>query len=73
MRCGRMAIESNKAVTLSTSGVTFNDVIAVARQNAKVVISPEAIVAISASRKYIEDYAAGDSRLWSINRFRGIG
>mgnify|MGYP001583544880 FL=1 len=62
-----MAIESNKAVTLSTSGVTFNDVIAVARQNAKVVISPEAIVAISASRKYIEDYAAGGIPVYGVS------
>lgn len=62
-----MAIESNKTVILNVSGVSFADVIAVARQNAKVVISPEAIVAISASRKYIEDYAAGGVPVYGVS------
>lgn len=62
-----MAVESNKTVTLNASGVSFADVIAVARQNAKVVISPEAIAAISASRKYIEGYAAGGVPVYGVS------
>jgi hypothetical protein len=42
-----MALESNETVVLGISGVTFHDVVAVARNNAKVVISPVAIDAIS--------------------------
>ena len=49
-----MASKSNKTVTLSTSGVTFTDVIDVARHDAKVELSPTAIDAMNASRKFID-------------------
>jgi histidine ammonia-lyase len=62
-----MAVESNNSVHLGTSGVTFADVIAVARYDAKVVIAPEAIAAINASRKYIEDYSAGGLPVYGVS------
>ena len=67
MRYGVMAIESSSTIILSTSGVTFHDVIAVARHNAKVLIAPEAKVAISASRKFIEEYAAGAVPVYGVS------
>lgn len=62
-----MAHESNRTVSLGVGGVSFQDVIAVARENAKVVISPEAIEAISATRKYIEGYAAGGVPVYGVS------
>lgn len=62
-----MAHESNKTVSLGVSGVSFQDVIAVAREDAKVVISPEAIEAISRTRKYIEGYAAGGVPVYGVS------
>lgn len=62
-----MAVESNSTIILGTSGVTFDDVIAVARHNAKVVLSPEAITAIRMSRKFIEDYAAGGIPVYGVS------
>ncbi len=43
-------------VVLKPQGVTFDDVINVARFNAKVEISDEAKSAIDKSRKYIDEY-----------------
>jgi histidine ammonia-lyase len=62
-----MAAESIKTVNLGTSGVTFDDVIAVARHNAKIVITPEAIAAIDSSRKYIDEYAAGGTPVYGVS------
>ena len=62
-----MASKSNRTVTLSTSGVTFADVIDVARHGAKVELSKESIDAINASRKYIEEYAAGGVPVYGVS------
>jgi histidine ammonia-lyase len=62
-----MASKSNRTVTLSTSGVTFADVIDVARYNAKVELSQQSIDAIDASRKYIEEYAAGGVPVYGVS------
>ena len=62
-----MVAESNNKVILNTSGTTFADVIAVARNNAKVLIGPEASAAINASRKYIEDYATGNVPIYGVS------
>lgn len=67
MRYGAMALESNKTVLLGVSGVSFHDVIAVARDNAKVVISPEALEAIATTRKFIEGYAAGGVPVYGVS------
>jgi histidine ammonia-lyase len=62
-----MASKSNRTVTLSTSGVTFVDVIDVARYGAKVELSQQSIDAINASRKYIEEYAAGGIPVYGVS------
>ena len=62
-----MASKSNRTVTLSTSGVTFADVIDVARHGAKVELSKQSIDAINASRKYIEEYAAGGIPVYGVS------
>jgi len=62
-----MASKSNRTVTLSTSGVTFADVIDVARHGAKVELSKQSIDAINASRKYIEEYAAGGVPVYGVS------
>ena len=62
-----MAVESSKSINLGVSGVSFSDVIAVARHGAKVVITPEAIVAMNASRKYIEEYASGGVPVYGVS------
>ena len=66
-----MANESNnkypKKVSLSTNGVTFEDVIAVARFGAKIELDAKAISAISDSRAYIEKYAAGDIPVYGVS------
>ena len=62
-----MASKSTRTVTLSTSGVTFTDVIDVARYGAKVELSKQSIDAINASRKYIEEYAAGGIPVYGVS------
>jgi histidine ammonia-lyase len=62
-----MASKSDKTVTLSTSGVTFTDVINVARHDAKVELSQQSIDAVNASRKYIEEYAAGGIPVYGVS------
>ena len=66
-----MANGSNKnyptKVSLSTNGVTFEDVIAVARFGAKIELDAKAISAISESRAYIEKYAAGDIPVYGVS------
>ncbi|MFA5919581.1 MAG: aromatic amino acid lyase, partial [Candidatus Nanopelagicaceae bacterium] len=56
-----------RVVTLDTSGVTFEDVIAVARHGAEVALSPEANEAISETRKYIDAYAAGGVPVYGVS------
>ncbi len=67
MRYGAMVSESNKTVNLGTSGVSFEDVISVARHDAKVVITPEAIAAIAKTRTYIDEYAAGGVPVYGVS------
>jgi len=62
-----MASSSSRTITLSTSGVTFDDVIAVARYGAQVKLSEVAIDAMNASRKYIEGYAAGGVPVYGVS------
>ncbi len=62
-----MVSESNKTVNLGISGVTFDDVINVARHGAKVVITPEAIAAIAKTRTYIDEYAAGGVPVYGVS------
>jgi histidine ammonia-lyase len=54
-------------VSLSTNGVTIEDVIAVARFGAKIELDAKAVSAISESRAYIEKYAAGDIPVYGVS------
>ena len=60
-------INNKKEVSLDVNGVTFADVIAVARFDAKVSIAPTAITAMNTSRKFIEDYAAGGEPVYGVS------
>lgn len=62
-----MASSSFKTVILSTSGVTFDDVIAVARHGAQVQLSQSAVDAMDATRKFIEGYATGGVPVYGVS------
>ena len=62
-----MASKSFKSVVLSTSGVTFEDVIAVARQGTHVQLSQSAIDAMNASREFIDGYAMGGIPVYGVS------
>jgi len=48
-----------KTVTINSSGISFADVIAIAREDAKVEISSEALNRMQVSRDQIEALAQG--------------
>lgn len=54
-------------VTLDTSGTTAEDVIAVARGGAHVVVSPEALAAVAASRRIVDDLAAKPDPVYGVS------
>ncbi|WP_104086976.1 histidine ammonia-lyase [Arthrobacter sp. GMC3] len=54
-------------IVLSHSGVTPEDVIAVARHNAKVVLSPEALAGVERVREHIEKLAHSDTPAYGIS------
>ena len=62
-----MASNSSRSITLSTSGVTFDDVIAVARYGANVQLSRSAIEAMKTTRSFIEGYAAGGVPVYGVS------
>ena len=62
-----MVHASTKTVSLGVCGVTFSDVIDVARHHAKVVITADAIEAIAKTRKYIDEYAAGGVPVYGVS------
>ena len=62
-----MASSSSKTITLSIAGVTFADVLDVARHGAQVELSQSAIDAMSTSRKFIEGYAAGGVPVYGVS------
>jgi len=57
----------SQTVVLKTSGVTAADVVAVARHDAKVEISAQALEAMAATRKHIEALASGDTPVYGIS------
>jgi len=61
-----MANQSN-TVILNTDGVSFADVINVARFNAKVEISAQAKAAIDKSRKYIDEYTQSGKAIYGVS------
>jgi histidine ammonia-lyase len=54
-------------VVISTHGMTFDDVVAIARHNATVTISPDALAAMKKSRDYVEELAASDVPVYGIS------
>ena len=62
-----MASSSSRTITLSTSGLTFDDVIAVARFGVHVQLSHSAIDAMNTTRAFIEDYAAGGVPVYGVS------
>ena len=62
-----MVFESNKKVRLDISGVSFADLLAVARHGAKVELTAGAIAAMEKSRKYIDGYAAGGVPVYGVS------
>jgi histidine ammonia-lyase len=56
-----------KTVTLSTSGTTFEDVLAVARGGAQIRIAPEAIEAVAAVREHVERLARAETPVYGIS------
>lgn len=54
-------------VVISTSGMTFNDVIAIARENAHVSLSEQSISAMQSSRDHVEGLAASQTPVYGIS------
>ncbi|MFI1801759.1 histidine ammonia-lyase [Streptomyces sp. NPDC020379] len=54
-------------VVVGTAGTTAEDVIAVARGGARVVVSEEALVAVAASRQVIDDLAAKPDPVYGVS------
>ena len=54
-------------VTISTSGITFKDVVAIARQDALVEISQESLTAMQKSRDHVEGLAASETPVYGIS------
>ena len=54
-------------VVVSTSGMTFEDVVAVARHDAKVVLSEQALTRLQQSRATIDAYAASDEPVYGVS------
>jgi len=54
-------------VTLATAGLTFDDVVAVARDNATVVISEESIAAMATTRAHIDELAASPEPVYGVS------
>ena len=62
-----MSAAQPQEVTLSSTGVTPEDVIAVARHNAKVLISEEALAGVERVREHIEKLAHSETPAYGIS------
>ncbi|MEI8231776.1 MAG: histidine ammonia-lyase [Actinomycetes bacterium] len=56
-----------KTVTINSSGISFEDVIEIARQNAQIVISPDAIAGMQRTRNQVEALAHGEVAVYGIS------
>ena len=54
-------------VVISTSGMSFQDVIAIARKGAQIEIAPEALSAMAKTRAHIENLAQSDTPVYGIS------
>jgi histidine ammonia-lyase len=58
---------SNKTVVINSAGVTMQDVIDVARHDARVEISDQALGGMAATREHIEKLASGETPVYGIS------
>ncbi|WP_040155839.1 histidine ammonia-lyase [Mobilicoccus massiliensis] len=56
-----------RTVTLGTSGLTVDDVIAVARRGARVELAPEALEKVTRVRAHVDDLARSDTPVYGIS------
>ena len=54
-------------IVISTAGMTFDDVVAVARHHARVVISDASIAAMAKSRAVVDAYAAAEEPVYGVS------
>ena len=54
-------------VTISTTGMSFDDVVSIARHDAKILISPESLAAMQSSRDHVEQLAASETPVYGIS------
>lgn len=54
-------------VVISTSGMTFDDVLAISRRNAQIEISQESLDAMAKTREHIERLAASETPVYGIS------
>ncbi|WP_425435636.1 histidine ammonia-lyase [Micrococcus terreus] len=59
--------QSAQTVTLSPSGTTLADVVAVARHGAQVRLSDQALQSVAEVRQHVEDLAAGETPTYGIS------
>ena len=57
----------SSAVTIHTTGMTLDDVIAVARDNATVTLGDDVIAAMTTSRAQVDALAASDTPVYGIS------
>ncbi|MBH1935501.1 histidine ammonia-lyase [Streptomyces sp. AV19] len=62
-----MDMQMQGEVVVGTSGTTADDVIAVARHGARVVVPDETLAAVAASRRIIEDLAAKPDPVYGVS------
>ena len=58
---------SARTVTIGTSGMTFADVIDVARHNARIVIGDDALAAMAATRAHVEALAVAPEPVYGVS------
>lgn len=58
---------STQTVRIGTSGMTIDDVIAVARHGARIELTAEALSAMADTRAHVEELAAGDTPVYGIS------
>ena len=54
-------------VTISTTGMTFAELVSIARSDAKVKISADSLAAMQSSRDYVEELAASETPVYGIS------
>ncbi len=54
-------------VTISTTGMTFAELVSIARNDAKVKISADSLAAMQSSRDYVEELAASETPVYGIS------